>query len=131
MAGRQVENVDGAPPVDGDLHQPGGILVPEGGAVHSIAEGAKARQPNAVDFDDGIGRQRGGVVEAPAEPEVLQLWAIEDDDPSSMGTFRPNDDGHVEVVMEGTEPEGVVYAVTIEPEGGSDQPTGEPVLGPA
>jgi anti-sigma-K factor RskA len=73
----------------------------------------------------------GDDVEAPAEPEVLQLWAIEDDEPSSMGTFRPNDDGHVEVVMEGTEPEGVVYAVTVEPEGGSDQPTGEPVLGPA
>ena len=49
----------------------------------------------------------GDGVEAPAEAEVLQLWAIEDGQPASMGTFRPNDDGHVELVMEGTEPEGV------------------------
>jgi anti-sigma-K factor RskA len=73
----------------------------------------------------------GDDVVAPAEPEVLQLWAIEDDQPSSMGTFRPNDDGHVEIVMEGTEPEGALYAVTIEPEGGSEQPTGDIVAGPA
>jgi Anti-sigma-K factor rskA len=73
----------------------------------------------------------GDDIEAPAEPEVLQLWAIEDDQPSSMGTFRPNDDGHVELVMEGTEPEGAAYAVTVEPEGGSDQPTGDIVAGPA
>ena len=33
--------------------------------------------------------------------------------------------------MEGTEPEGVLYAVTVEPEGGSEQPTTEPVYGPA
>jgi anti-sigma-K factor RskA len=73
----------------------------------------------------------GDNIEAPAEPEVLQLWAIEDDQPSSMGTFRPDDDGHVEVVMEGTEPAGAVYAVTVEPEGGSEQPTGDIVAGPA
>jgi anti-sigma-K factor RskA len=73
----------------------------------------------------------GDDVEAPSEPEVLQLWAIEDDQPSSMGTFRPTEDGHVEVVMEGTEPAGVVYAVTVEPEGGSEQPTGDIVAGPA
>ena len=61
----------------------------------------------------------------------MQLWAIADDQPASMGTFVPTDDGHVELVMEGTEPEGVVYAVTIEPEGGSEQPTLPIVLGPA
>jgi anti-sigma-K factor RskA len=73
----------------------------------------------------------GDDIEAPGETQVLQLWAIEDEQPASMGTFRPTDDGRVEFVMEGTEPEGVVYAVTVEPEGGSDQPTSEPVLGPA
>jgi anti-sigma-K factor RskA len=73
----------------------------------------------------------GDGIEGPAEPEVLQLWAIEDDQPSSMGTFRPDDDGHVGVVMEGTEPEGAVYAVTVEPEGGSAQPTGDIVAGTA
>jgi anti-sigma-K factor RskA len=73
----------------------------------------------------------GDGVVVPAEPEVLQLWAIANGQPASMGTFVPEDDGHVAFVMEGTEPEGVLYAVTIEPEGGSEQPTSEPIYGPA
>ncbi len=73
----------------------------------------------------------GDGVVVPADPEVLQLWAIADGQPASMGTFVPEDDGQVAFVMEGTEPEGVLYAVTIEPEGGSEQPTTEPIYGPA
>ena len=73
----------------------------------------------------------GDGVDAPDPDQVLQLWAIEDSEPASMGTFVPDADGHVAVVMEGTEPEGVLYAVTIEPEGGSEQPTTEPIYGPA
>jgi anti-sigma-K factor RskA len=73
----------------------------------------------------------GDGVAAPAENEVLQLWAIEAGQPASMDVFRPDDDGHVAVVMEGTAAEGVLYAVTVEPEGGSEQPTTEPIYGPA
>ena len=73
----------------------------------------------------------GDGVEHPDLDQVLQLWAIADGPPASMGIFVPDDDGHVEFVMEGTEPEGTVYAVTAEPEGGSDQPTSEPIYGPA
>ena len=73
----------------------------------------------------------GDDIDVPDEAQVLQLWAIEEEQPASMGTFVPTDNGHVEVVMAGTEPDGVLYAVTIEPEGGSEQPTSEPVLGPA
>ena len=73
----------------------------------------------------------GDGIDAPDDDQVLQLWAIDDDQPASMGTFVPDDDGHVALVMEGTEPEGVVYAVTIEPEGGSEQPTSDHRPGPA
>jgi Anti-sigma-K factor rskA len=73
----------------------------------------------------------GDDIAAPAPQHVLQLWAIEESQPASMGTFVPDADGHVAVVMEGTEPEGTVYAVTVEPEGGSEQPTSEPIYGPA
>jgi anti-sigma-K factor RskA len=73
----------------------------------------------------------GDGIDAPDPDHVLQLWAIEDSTPSSMGTFVPNADGRVAFVMEGTEPEGVLYAVTVEPEGGSDQPTTQPIYGPA
>ena len=54
----------------------------------------------------------GDGIEAPDADQVLQLWAIADGQPASMGTFVPDDDGHVAFVMEGTEPEGVLYAVT-------------------
>jgi anti-sigma-K factor RskA len=73
----------------------------------------------------------GDGIAAPAEAEVLQLWAIEDDQPRSMGTFLPDDDGHVAFVMTGVEPEGALYAVTVEPEPGSEQPTSDPIYGPA
>ncbi len=73
----------------------------------------------------------GDGVDAPDDELVLQLWAIADGQPASMGTFVPDDDGHVALVMNGTEPEDTLYAVTIEPEGGSEQPTSEPVYGPA
>jgi anti-sigma-K factor RskA len=73
----------------------------------------------------------GDGVIVPADDEVLQLWAIEDGQPASMDVFRPDDEGHVAVVMEGTEPAGVLYAVTVEPDGGSEQPTSEPIYGPA
>lgn len=73
----------------------------------------------------------GDNIDAPDDQLVLQLWAIADGEPGSMGTFLPEEDGHVAFVMEGTEPDGVLYAVTVEPEGGSQQPTSEPVYGPA
>ena len=45
-----------------------------------------------------------------------------------MGTFTPDADGHVAAVMEGlVEPPDTIYAVTIEPAGGSPQPTSDPV----
>ena len=60
--------------------------------------------------------------------DVLQLWAIRDGVPTSMGTFTPDADGHVAAVMEGlVEPPDTIYAVTIEPAGGSPQPTSDPV----
>jgi anti-sigma-K factor RskA len=73
---------------------------------------------------DGIAR--------PGDREVLQLWSIRGDEaPHDMGTFVPDDDGHVAYLMTGAEPEGAVYAVTMEPAPGSEQPTSEPIYGPA
>ena len=60
--------------------------------------------------------------------DVLQLWAIRDGVPTSMGTFTPDADGHVAAVMQGLlEPPDTIYAVTIEPAGGSPQPTSDPI----
>ena len=62
------------------------------------------------------------------DDRVLQLWAIRGGVPSSMGTFTPDADGHVEAVMDGlVEPVDTTYAVTVEPAGGSEQPTSAPI----
>jgi anti-sigma-K factor RskA len=74
----------------------------------------------------------GDGVTVPGEDEVLQLWAIEQGaQPASMNVFRPDDDGIVEQVMTGVHPDGTVYAVTLEPDPGSEQPTSDPIFASA
>jgi anti-sigma-K factor RskA len=67
-------------------------------------------------------------VTAPAGDEVLELWRVAGTVPEPVvREFRPEDDGSVAVLMEGLDPGDDVFAVTVEPVGGSDQPTSEPV----
>jgi anti-sigma-K factor RskA len=69
----------------------------------------------------------GDDVPAPGEDRVYELWRIEGDRaPERVEIFRPADGGVVEVLLPGSAPSaGAIYAVTIEPPGGSDQPTGD------
>jgi anti-sigma-K factor RskA len=81
-------------------------------------------------------RRRGVVVvtaarlAAPAPGRVYQLWGIARGGvPQPLGVFRPGSDGAVRTVL--TVPAGAamdVAAVTVEPEGGSPQPTGPRVM---
>lgn len=65
----------------------------------------------------------------PPEGQTYQLWIIRDGRPISAGVFRPDDEGFVVFVVDLTA-DGPIsgYSVTIEPEGGSEQPTADPVL---
>jgi anti-sigma-K factor RskA len=56
--------------------------------------------------------------------QVYQLWAIEDDTPHSAGLLEDPDQG---AAME-MPAEGIAVAITVEPAGGSDQPTTEPIM---
>lgn len=58
---------------------------------------------------------------------VYQLWAIRDADVVGLATFTPAETGEVALLVDGTGPDGVQFAVTVEPEGGSDQPTSDPI----
>jgi anti-sigma-K factor RskA len=59
--------------------------------------------------------------------DIYQLWFLGGEEPVSAGTFEASE-GRV-VIRTGLSLEGVVgAAVTIEPPGGSDQPTSDPVL---
>lgn len=63
----------------------------------------------------------------PPEGKTFQLWVIDDGKPLPAGTFRPTSDAYATVVerpLQGAE----AVAVTVEPEGGSPQPTSDPIL---
>jgi anti-sigma-K factor RskA len=70
----------------------------------------------------------GRAIAAPEGSDVYELWRIADSAPEAVvREFRPNDDGTVSVLMEGVDPGSDVFAVTVEPEGGSDEPTSQPI----
>ena len=56
--------------------------------------------------------------------QVYQLWAIADDTPTSAGLLEDPDQGAA-MDMPG---EGIAVAITIEPAGGSELPTTEPIM---
>jgi anti-sigma-K factor RskA len=60
----------------------------------------------------------------PGEDRTYQLWLIDEDGPRSAGVFDA-DSGTVTVVLEGTAEPGATVGLTVEPDGGSTQPTGE------
>jgi anti-sigma-K factor RskA len=61
------------------------------------------------------------------EGKTYQIWVIEDDVPKPSGLFEPSEDS-VAAVVEHPLDEADVVAVTVEPEGGSPQPTTDPML---
>jgi anti-sigma-K factor RskA len=58
-----------------------------------------------------------------AADRTLQLWVIDDAGPSSVGVFRPDDDGTVRVRFDDVDVDDEVFGVTLEPAGGSATPT--------
>ncbi|WP_298459017.1 anti-sigma factor [uncultured Cellulomonas sp.] len=62
----------------------------------------------------------------PAEGREYQLWVLRDGEALSQGVV-PDDGGRVEVISEDYR-SGDGLAVTVEPAGGSEQPTTEPVV---
>ncbi|RMH70601.1 MAG: hypothetical protein D6683_15125 [Actinomyces sp.] len=56
---------------------------------------------------------------------VYELWFLRNEGVAPAGLFAPDSDGMVRVVLDVDDIDGVGWAVTIEPEGGSDQPTSD------
>jgi anti-sigma-K factor RskA len=65
----------------------------------------------------------GDGVPVPDQSATYQLWLVSDEGATSVGTFRPDDDGSVEVRFDGVDPTDFVLGVTREPAGGSESPT--------
>ena len=62
------------------------------------------------------------------DKQDYELWFIGDDGARRAGEFDVNEDGSASRVLEGEMREGDVIGVTIEPEGGSDTPSGDPIM---
>ena len=82
--------------------------------VHSAAIGAAVLEGEAC----AVARRRSRSTSCGGSPVPSPEPVIRE--------FRP-DDGMVALVMEGLDPGDDVFAVTIEPAGGSDEPTSDPV----
>jgi anti-sigma-K factor RskA len=80
--------------------------------VHSPGEDAAVLLAEQVPVPDG--------------DRVYELWAIRDGAPERFATFRPDDDGRLSVYAAGLDPASAErWAITEEPAGGSDVPTGD------
>ena len=88
------------------------------GSLSGLRLVASEREDAAVLTGSGLERPDAGL--------VFQLWAIHDEQMVGMGTFMPAATGEVELFVEGAG-DDAEWAVTVEPEGGSDQPTTDPV----
>jgi anti-sigma-K factor RskA len=68
-----------------------------------------------------------GMRRAPTD-RSYQLWLITSDDPQSAGLLHTAPDGHLQPIVTGAVDDADRISVTLEPAGGSDHPTGAPVL---
>jgi anti-sigma-K factor RskA len=77
----------------------------------------------AYSADEGAMVVTGDDVPAVGDDETYQLWMVDESgDAVPAATFQPDDSGHVAVRVDG-DPSGFVVGVTLEPSGGSEQPT--------
>lgn len=77
-----------------------------------------------------LGRSAVLAEDLPALPDdkVYEAWYIDDSGARAAGTFRPSAETATWHVLDGTMTAGVAVGVTVEPAGGSEQPTSDPVL---
>jgi len=68
-----------------------------------------------------------GLTSLPGD-QTYELWYIGDDGAIPAGTFDTSSDSTVTQVLKGEMSPGDVIGVTVEPTGGSDQPTSDPIV---
>lgn len=81
-------------------------------------------------WSNSLGRSAVLVDGLPELPEgkVYEAWYIDPSGPASAGTFTPADAGTTWHVLDGTMSAGDAVGVTVEPAGGSEQPTTTPIV---
>lgn len=62
------------------------------------------------------------------DEQIYELWYIGEDGPVSAGTFNTSGSGDSWRILDGTMSAGDAVGVTVEPAGGSEQPTTDPLI---
>lgn len=88
---------------------------------------ASDTEAEVVELESGQAVVMAEDMPSPPEGSTMQIWVIEDGTPQPAGTFRP-DSSMVAAPIEGSLEEADAVAITVEPSGGSDEPTTDPVL---
>jgi len=76
-----------------------------------------------VSPSDGRAVLVAGDLAAPPAGSTYELWRVRGEVATSVGTFDPDDEGTVTVPVDLDVIDGDLVAVTVEPAGGSEQPT--------
>ncbi|WP_104177927.1 anti-sigma factor domain-containing protein [Cryobacterium sp. Y50] len=95
-------------------------------AATTTAEGQEA----TLVWSNKLGISAVLVADLPVLPsdQDYQLWYINGDGPASAGTFDSTGDGPAWRVLDGTMHAGDQVGITVEPNGGSDQPSSTPIV---
>ena len=108
------------------LTNDGGSSEPGASVITLTGEG-EARAVVHV-LEDGIIAVEAAGLQSLSDDQTYQVWAITDDGPSSLGLLGTAPDGEALGAMRSDLGGVESLAVTIEPAGGSAQPTSAPVL---
>jgi anti-sigma-K factor RskA len=108
------------------LTNDGGSSEPGASVITLTGEG-EARAVVHV-LEDGIITVEAAGLQSLSDDQTYQVWAITDDGPSSLGLLGTAPDGEALGAMRSDLGGVESLAVTIEPAGGSAQPTSAPVL---
>jgi anti-sigma-K factor RskA len=103
------------------------LAAPDAVVSTAEVEGRSGRVVVAPSQESGV-FFASGLAEAPAG-QTYQGWLINSEtDIRSAGLFQPNADGTAVLVVSGDLPAAQAFAITLEPDGGSAQPTVLPPL---
>lgn len=102
------------------------VLSAQDAQISQLQGDAAARFVWSAALDQGVLLTAG--LAAPPEGHIYEVWLFHDGTPVPGGLFQTDDQGHAVTFVEGNVAGMEGLAVTIEPAGGTTQPTGDIVL---
>ena len=122
--GRAQAPVDSASP-DGDMAAVVAVAsAPDAHVLPVTIMGTTSRVVMSGEMDKAV--FLASELPMPAKEMVYQVWTVaEDGQMASAGSFTPDEDGHIAVVLDGGAAGVDKFMITMEPPGGSAHPSGE------